>query len=203
MGKPIRVRDAPGLVWKKRANDVWEARWQCRTDVVAKGFKIKSVKLWSGTSDPSKVEWDRIADVCVSLQQEMLVHARGGLPSAVVFDGTLYGLMQCYKTDADSNFKKLRYNSRQYYETLMGLIARDYGTEMLTELKARTFLRWHEVWGADGKAAVAHGKIGMLRTLFSYGTPSDTSSRMIGFARQTISASTKPRQHKRQEYAHF
>ena len=58
MGKPVRVRDAPGLVWKKRRNDVFEARWQCRTDIVAKGFTVKSVKLWTGTGEPTTEEWD-------------------------------------------------------------------------------------------------------------------------------------------------
>jgi len=46
MTKPVKVRSAPGLVWKKRRNG-HEARWQARTDMVAKGFQIKSMKLWT------------------------------------------------------------------------------------------------------------------------------------------------------------
>jgi hypothetical protein len=169
MGKPVRVRDAPGLIWRKRPNDVFEARWQCRTDIVAKGFAPKSVKLWSGTADPTKEEWDRIADICVQLQDEMLVFSRGGIVPSIEFDGTLISLMTCYRTDPDSSFKKLRYHSKQYYETLMGLIQGEHGGKELREINARSFRRWHEGWSEGGKAAVAHGKIGMLRTLFGFG----------------------------------
>lgn len=168
MGKPIRVRDAPGLVWRKRTSG-WEARWQCRTDIVEAGYPVKSVKLGTFAGDPDKEQWDFIADTCVSLQQEMLVFSRGGLPVSVGFDGTLSSLMTCYRTDPDSPFRKLRYHSKCYYETLMGLIERDHGAEPLTEIKGRIFRRWHEAWSAGGKYAVAHGKIGMLRTLFGFG----------------------------------
>lgn len=169
MGKPVRVRDAPGLVWRQRAGDVWEARWQCRTDIVEKGFAPKSVKIWSGTTDPTKEQWDRIADVCVQLQDEMLVFSRGGIIPSIEFDGTLTSLMTCYRTDPDSSFKKLRWHSKQYYETLMGLIAKDHGGKELKEINARFLRRWHEAWATGGKLAVAHGKIGMLRTLFGFG----------------------------------
>lgn len=168
MSKPTRVRNAPGLRWISRANGRFVARWQCRTDVREAGFPIKSVKLWEGV-EPTKEEWDFIADTCVSLQQEMLVFSRGGLPVSVEFDGTLTSLMLHYRTDPDSPFKKLRYHSKVYYETLMGLIERDHGAQQLAELKGRLFRRWHEAWAAGGKTAVAHGKIGMLRTLFSFG----------------------------------
>lgn len=167
--KPVRVRDAPGLVWRQRAGGVWEARWQCRTDIVAKGFAPKSVKIWSGTADPTKEQWDRIADICVQLQDEMLVFARGGIIPSIEFDGTLASLMTCYRTDPDSSFKKLRWHSKQYYETLMGLIAKEHGGKELKEINARFLRRWHEAWATGGKHAVAHGKIGMLRTLFGFG----------------------------------
>jgi integrase len=168
MSKPIRVRDAPGLIWRKRASG-WEARWQCRTDIVEAGYPVKSVKLGTFAGDPTKEEWDFIADTCVSLQQEMLVFSRGGLPVSAEFDGTLSSLMRHYRTDPDSPFRKIRYHSKCYYETLMGLIERDHGTEPLAELKGRMFRRWHEAWSEGGKIAVAHGKVGMLRTIFGFG----------------------------------
>lgn len=167
-----KVRSAPGLAWKKRRNEVFEARWQCRTDIVEKGFKVKSVKLWSGTGDPTKEEWDFIADTCRALQEEMLAWSRGAFNESVVFNGTLSGLMHCYRSDPDSNFKKkggLRYASKTYYSALMSLIGREYGSVYLSELKARTFLRWYEDWSKDGKVAGAHARMKMLRTLFSFG----------------------------------
>ena len=140
-----------------------------RSDIIAKGFPVKSVRLWVGTPDPTKEEWDFIADTCVSLQQEMLVFSRGGLPVSTEFDGTLSSLMTQYRTDPDSGFRKLRYHSKCYYETLMGLIEREQGALELKNINARAFRRWHEGWADGGKFAVAHGKIGMLRTLFGFG----------------------------------
>lgn len=171
MSKPVKVRSAPGLVWKKRRNDTYEARWQARTDLVERGFKPKSVKLWSGAGEPTVSDWDRIADICNGLQQEMIVWGRGGLPEGGVYDGTLASLMQAYKTDPDSPYRRsIRYTSRQHYDTLMELIRREHADVALADLKGRTFLRWHQNWTAEGKIAVAHAKMGMLRTLFSFGS---------------------------------
>lgn len=169
MSKPMKVKDAPGLAWKKRANDVWEARWQARTDIVAKGFVPKSERMWRGSTEPTEAEWNWIADRCRTLQAEMLTWARGGLPESSPFNGTMDSLIYCYQHDADSGYRKLRYRSRRFYDTLLGLIAKDYGHEYLSTLKARTFLRWHEKWSEGGKVAVAHSKIGMLRTIFGFG----------------------------------
>lgn len=170
MTKPVRVRNAPGLVWKKRRKG-HEARWQCRTDLIARGFKIKSFKLWSGEGEPTKEEWDRIADTCNELQQEMIVWARGGLPEVAAYDGTLEGLMRAYRTDPDSAYRRqVRYHTRVHYDALMSLIAREHGSEVIADLKGRVLQRWHDEWIKDGKIAVAHGKIGMLRTLFGFGT---------------------------------
>jgi hypothetical protein len=172
MTKPERVRSAPGLAWKKRRHGVFEARWQCRHDIVQKGFPVKSVKLWSGTGEPTLDEWNFIVDTCTSLQQEMLVFSRGDLKSDVsTYDGSLGDLMRCYRHDQDSTFRKLRYNSRIYYETLMRLIEKEHGAFMLADIKGRILGRWYETWTKDNKkVAVAHAKMGMLRTLFSYGT---------------------------------
>lgn len=169
MSNPVRVRSAPGLVWKRRGKGIFEARWQARTDIIAKGFKTKSVKIWSGAGNPDEIIWDVIADRCNDLQQEMLVWSRGGLPDVGPFDGTLRSLMRSYKTDPDSQYRKIRYNSRVHYDALMSLIETEHGDKLLADLKGRTFSRLHEDWTKDGKIAIAHAKIGMLRTLFSFG----------------------------------
>lgn len=175
MAEIVHVKSAPGLKWKKRDNGVFEGRWQCRADIVAKGYKIKSVKLWSGTGDPSLEEWDFIADTCDQLQQEMLVWNRGGLPTVSGFNGTIGGLIYCYRNDPDSNFRKredrggLRYASRIHYDALMSMIEREHGTEAVAEVKGRTVQHWYDDWSARS-LATAHAKIKMLRTLFSFGT---------------------------------
>lgn len=175
MTEIVRVKSAPGLKWFKRNNDVFEARWRCRADLVTKGYLVKSVKLWSGTGDPTLEEWDFIADVCNHLQQEMLVWSRGGLPTVNVFNGTIGGLIYCYRNDPDSNFRKredrggLRYASRLHYDALMGMIEREHGTEQVADIKGRTVQHWYDEWSVKS-VATAHAKIKMLRTLFSFGT---------------------------------
>lgn len=171
MGKPIRVRNAPGLDWREYAGGRWEARWRCRKDIIDRGFGIKSVRLWVGT-EPTKEEWDFIADTCNSLQQEMLVFANGGPPSLhglPTVDGTLRSLITCYRTDPDSGFKKKRYASRVHYETLLRPIEKEYGDLLLSEVKARLFYGWHDKWNEGGKTTIGRAKITMLRILFNYG----------------------------------
>jgi len=196
MTKPIRVRSAPGLVWRKRSKGIFEARWQARTDLVVKGFKTKSVKIWSGAGNPDETTWDVIADRCRELQQEMLVWARGGLPEVGPFDGTLRSLMRAYKTDPDSQYRKIRYNSRIHYDALMSLIETEHGDKLLVDMKGRTFSRFHEDWTADGKIAIAHAKMGMLRTLFSFGATlleDDDCGRLSGILSKMRFAMPKPR----------
>ena len=167
---PIRVKSAPGVVWKKRRGDNFEARWHARQGSIDRGFPIKSVKLWSGAGNPTKQEWDYIAATASQLQQEMYLFDKGNLPASMTtFDGTLSGLMNIYRRDPDSTYRNLRYKTRVHYDSLMSAIEREYGGIYLSELKARTFLRWHEGWIAKGAVAGAHGKIGLLRTMFGFG----------------------------------
>lgn len=171
MGKPVTVRDAPGLAWSKYAGDRYEARWRCRADIIARGYGIKSVRLWIGT-EPTKEEWDFIADTCVSLQQEMLVYANGGPPSLegeAALDGTLRSLIRCYRTDKDSGYSKKRYGSRRHYDTLFKGIEESHGDQLLANLKARMFYRWHDDWNEGGKTSIGKAKIGMMRLLLNYG----------------------------------
>lgn len=173
----VRVKSAPGLHWKKREGGRFEARWQCRDDLVKrpnfKEFNVKSVKLWSGYTDPTLEEWDFIADTCGQLQQEMLTWANGGVLADTTFDGTMSGLIRCYKNDPDSSYRKkgkLRYNSRTHYDTMMRMIEEEYGNEEVAKIKGRTVQRWYDGWSDTGKVSTAHTKIKMLRILFGFGS---------------------------------
>lgn len=198
----VRVKNAPGLHWKKR-DGYFEARWQCRDDLVKrpdfKNFAIKSVKLWTGDGDPTLEEWDFIADTCNQLQQEMLVWANGGLPRDVMFDGTIAGLILCYRNDPDSNYKKkgkLRYASRTHYDVMMGMLEREIGHEAVAGIKGRTLSRWYDDWAAGGKVSTAHTKIKMLRILFGFGTAlleDPDCIRLKGVLREMKFAMSKPR----------
>lgn len=167
MDKP-KVENAPGLVWVP-LTDGWRARWQARTDLVNRGYLPKTVNLWSGT-ELTEVSKMLISAKCRTLQDAMLVWGRGGVPIIGNFDGTLYSLVRCYKTDPDSTYHKLRFKSRVFYNTLCGILLRDHAALDVSDIKARNLLRMHEAWSADGKVPMGHAMIGMVRTLCSFGS---------------------------------
>lgn len=164
-----RIADAPGITWRPR-KDGWEARWQARTDLVRRGYPYKTQRLWVG-AEPNESQRAWIADQCRRLQDDMLAWARKDVPQVgALYDGSIASLVECYKSDLDSTYRKLRYRTRENYNTLLRRITRDRGLERIADLKARHFLRWHEEWSEGGKVAMGHCMIGMLRTLFSFGS---------------------------------
>jgi hypothetical protein len=164
---PPKFENAPGLVCRpiKRG---WVARWEARSDLTARGFAPATARLWSGV-EPSDLDRVYVSDRCQALQAEMLVWGRGGIPEVGAFDGTLKGLIRCYQHDADSSYRKLRYHTRRHYDDRCRRLETEHGDMPLTEIKARTVLRWHEGWAEGGRVPMAHSMIGMLRTLFSFG----------------------------------
>jgi hypothetical protein len=163
------IENCPGIVWKPR-KDGWEARWQARTDLAKRGYEPKSIRLWAGvTPDENEHAW--IAGRCQVLQAEMLAWNgnRGVYLPSTVYAGDVRSLVGTYQTDPDSPYHKLRYGSRKNRHNALKRIADEYGSIYLTDLKARDILRWHEGWSAEGKTAMGHAMVGILRVLFSFG----------------------------------
>src|SRR6266404_2964791 len=168
MSNPPKILDAPGYVLRPHKLG-WEVRWQCRTDLVRRGFMPKSMKLWAGV-EPSATEAAFISDNCRRLQDEMLLFGRGGLPEIVAFDGTLRTLINCYQTDPDSRYRKKRYSTRRNHDNMLRRIAKMHGHEEICDIKGRTLLAWHALW-TDGGVKLANGQTlkGLLRVLFAFG----------------------------------
>lgn len=165
-----KTENTPGITWRKTKLG-WEARWRARADLVKRGFKPRVVRLWA--SEQNEIEPDEfsvafIQDRCNALQSEMLVWGRGGLPPEA-FDGTIRTLARCYQTDPDSDYHKGRYNTRGYYDTLCRMIVEYWGDKQLQEIKLRDVIRWHQHYLDQGKIAMGHSLIGMLRTLVGFG----------------------------------
>jgi hypothetical protein len=163
-----RITDAPGHIWRKHARG-WECRWQARTDMVNKGFMPKSQQLFVG-QEPTETEIAFIQDTCRRLQDEMLTFGRGGLPVVTQFEGSLKSLINCYQTDPDSSYHKLRFGVRQNVDRLLRRLIAMHGTDDLGDIKGRTILAWHNVWTDGGnKIAMGAAFVAQLRTLFSFG----------------------------------
>ena len=47
MTTPPKIDNAHGLTWKSRKAG-WEARWQARTDLIERGYRPKSLRIWTG-----------------------------------------------------------------------------------------------------------------------------------------------------------
>lgn len=168
---PPVIDNIPGVAWKPRKNG-WEARWQARTDLIAKGWRPRSFGIFVGEdhefTDPHNILY--IQHRANSFQDDMLAWARGGLPIAGAYDGTLGSLARNYSTDPDSPYPKKRFATRRYYDKLISQITKDHGALLVSEIKGRTVKRWHDTWAADGaKVAMGHALIKMLRTLVNFG----------------------------------
>jgi hypothetical protein len=90
--------------------------------------------------------------------------------SPAAFDGTLAGLIEAYRTDPVSPYTKVRFRTREGYNTLCRRLVADHGHERISDIKFRTLLAWHSAWSADGHTAMAHALVAMLRTAIRFGT---------------------------------
>jgi hypothetical protein len=191
---PPKIDNAPGLRWKARKYG-WQAIWQARHDLVQRGYLVPRMTLWAG-SELSEVDRAFISDRCQSLQADMLLWGAGGLQTAGLFDGSLRSLIACYRNDADSPYRKLRYRTKIYYDTLCRRIEHDHEDEQIADIKARTMLRWHEDWTAGGHVAMAHAMVGMARTLFGFGATileDEQCERLCGVLHKMRFTMAKPR----------
>lgn len=170
--KPPKVTNAPGVKWQKRKHGQWKAVWRARDDLVERGYRFKSVGLWVGTPDEldaANIYW--IQTRANDLQIDMLAWSRGEVPRVPgAYDGTIEALAHAYRTDEDSPYHKKRYVTRKHYDKLVEKIVNEHGHERVADMKGRMVKRWHDDWTADGKIALGHALVGMLRTLINFGS---------------------------------
>lgn len=164
-----KVAEAPGLIWKPR-KEGWVAYWQARSDIVRDGFETATVRLWEGV-EPSEIDRLHLSEQCKRLQADMLLWSKDRASSRMnVFDGTVKTLIQCFQTDPNSRYHKLRYSTRRNHDTLLRRITNRHGDERLSDIKARTLLSWSEEWGDHGQMLSTWQAVrGQLRVLFSFG----------------------------------
>jgi hypothetical protein len=84
--------------------------------------------------------------------------------------GTVAHLIAAYRADRISGYQKIRYQTRQNYDRLLRRLEREQGHARLADIRLRHVLAMHAGWSEGGKLAMGHQMVGMLRTLFSFGT---------------------------------
>ena len=82
---------------------------------------------------------------------------------------SLAALILAYRTDPDSPYRKLRYGTKEHYNTLCKRLADDMGHLPLSDIKARQLLHWHEGIAEAGHVSMGHALVGMIRTLVNFG----------------------------------
>lgn len=171
------VKDTPGLVWRSRA-DHWVAYWVARADLARAGYQPKTARLWPPTTAPLSQLTPEAATYlqseCQRLQDQMLAWANGGAGvPALLFDGTVRGLIECYRRDPDSPIHGIR--GRRSYGSHLNAIDVEVGARALHTLTGRDFGRWFKAWSSpDREGDVrhvprAHARMTMLRLLFKFG----------------------------------
>src|SRR5689334_14043619 len=116
--RPAMIPEAPGLTWKPRKGG-WEARWQCRSDLAARGYIPKTVRLMRRDVALNDLDVAYIQERCQELQGLMLTWSQQGLPVVATFDKTMRSLIDNYRGHKNSNYnKKVRYRTRKFYDAL-------------------------------------------------------------------------------------
>jgi hypothetical protein len=82
---------------------------------------------------------------------------------------TLQKLIECYRTDPDSNFPGLQYQVRIKHGRSLDRLSREHGSSQLQYMRLRTVMAWYEVLSDGGKIAMARSLLDRLRELFRFG----------------------------------
>jgi hypothetical protein len=83
---------------------------------------------------------------------------------------TLQQLIECYRTDADSNFPALQYHVRIKHGRQLDRLVREHGSDQLRKIRFRSIVAWYGAWVDGGKVATGRSLIDRLRELFRFGS---------------------------------
>jgi hypothetical protein len=98
------------------------------------------------------------------------------------FDGTIAGLVQCYRTDERSPYFKLKYKVRNGYDGNLNKIVSDFGHYVIADLSADRIWGFYNQWAEGGKIAMGHALAAKLRLLSGYGATILNDPHCIPFA---------------------
>lgn len=82
---------------------------------------------------------------------------------------TVAELIESYRHDPQSPFRKLSHAVRVKHERLLARITREHGHRSLKGIRARDLIAWHDSWLGQGKIAAAHSLVSRLRVIFRFG----------------------------------
>jgi hypothetical protein len=90
-------------------------------------------------------------------------------PEVHSFDGTIAGLIQCYRTDQRSRYFKLKYSIQNNYNGTLNRMSADFGQHRIADLSADRVMGFYGRWAEGGKISMGHSLGAKLRLLASFG----------------------------------
>src|SRR5262245_32140815 len=133
---------APGLRWQSG-----EPLWRASKEAARRGYVPKNIPLTALKNNPAAL----IAR-CNRLQKEMQEWLDGGEDHEVRYDGTFGSLIDCWMTDEDSDFHKLKRQGKRAkhpYDSYIPKIKESIGKLRIERHNGRDLKRWHKAWSFD------------------------------------------------------
>jgi hypothetical protein len=82
---------------------------------------------------------------------------------------TLKRLIECYRTDCDSDFLGLKHQVRLDHERILARLSKAYGGQQLRSVRLRDLKAWYREWVAEGKVSMARSFVDRLRESLRFG----------------------------------
>jgi hypothetical protein len=103
-------------------------------------------------------------------------------PEPQSFDGTIAGLIECYRTDERSSYKNLKYKIRNNYDGALNKVRADFGHHRVADLSADRIMEFYGRWAEGGKIAMGHALASKLRLLSGFGATALNDDDCIRFS---------------------
>ncbi len=173
---------APGFKKIKRgegkADDLY---WQASDEAIEAGYRPKTVPIEVDLSAP-EIAIAVIESRCSELQTQMAGWLDGERNDrarlAPKWDGTVAGLVTCFRSDEDSAYQEVQDDTAANYDVWFKMIDETVGKRVLKFVVPKDFRRWFREWkkrsagkGGDG-TRTAYGGIQGMRMLLNYGIES-------------------------------
>jgi hypothetical protein len=141
-------------------------------EAASKATEAAEAAATAAAIDRDMAEYDRIA--AKYNVTESAPRSKQSIPTQLAAEassGTVGALVEQYRNNELSPYKKIRFKTREYYDALIKRLLQDCGSLKLADLKTQDFQSLYDGWTENGtkKQAMGHSLITMLRGLVNFG----------------------------------
>ena len=166
--------EMPGAAWRPRPRlNTKVAYWIAPQWAREAGFTPTSVRLHGSRAE--------MAAICQKLHAEAHAFVKNPLPllgatgkrGVPRFDGTFGSLIRIYRHDPDSPINRIRWNTRENYETTLNYLLEKVGSRRLCKINRRELYQWYREFkvSEDGTPALTIGvmRMAIVRRVVRFG----------------------------------